>query len=395
MKKYLKLLMYKTRILNFIYKLFWIFPIKNNKIFCLNFDGKQYGESPKYIVEELNKNSEYDVVWGIKDIDKTEKNIRYVKMYTFNFFYELATSKIWIFNTRKKFFISKRKKQYYVQTWHGCIALKKIEKDVEELLPKTYIMDAKKDSKDIDLFVSSNKIFSEQCKTAFDYYGEIIEEGTPKNDLLINGKFNKEELYKKLNINKDVKLILYAPTFRENYENDPYDIDLQEMINKLEEITNQKWLACVKFHPNYLYTNKYQQENKCDKIKIEEIKNLDIVELILLADIVITDYSSIMFDAMIINKNVILYVKDLKEYNKERGMYFDIENLPFIVAYNNEDLLNKMEKNIYSNQYLETYKEFKRKIGLNETGHASKSIAERIEKQIKMNESRKEENGNT
>lgn len=378
MKNSIKYILYKTKLLNLFYMLFYIFPVRNNKVICSNFDNKGYGDSPRYIVEEiLKKRPDAKILWICNKKDLLPDNIQQVKPYSLKYFYELATSKIWIFNTRKKIFIKKRKNQFYVQTWHGCIAMKKIEKDCEDKLDKVYLLHSKTDSKDIDLFVSSNKVFSEQIKRSFEYNGKIIEYGTPKNDILVNNK-NKDEKYKKIiyekfNIKNNTKIVLYAPTFRDvesNYKYKPYDINLNEVIKKLEKQTNSEWNAIVRLHPKLKDKELLQYDS--EKIIYKNTTNIDISELVLGSDLIITDYSSVMFDGMIAEKHVMLYTKDYNEYYKNRGCYFSLDDLPFKYGINNRDFINKI--NYYDN-YIEKYSKFEKNIALNETGNSSKKIA--------------------
>ena len=109
----------------FLYYFFGIFPIKKNKIFIQNFNGKGYGDNPKYIVEEiLRRDLDFVLVWAVmpklsKNFPKGIKTVRYKSIRAI---YEEATAKIWIDNCRKQLYVRKRKEQYYIQTWHGMIS---------------------------------------------------------------------------------------------------------------------------------------------------------------------------------------------------------------------------------------------------------------------------------
>lgn len=381
MKSKIKLFLYKSRILELLYCLFWIFPIKKNKIICSNFEGKSFAESPKYIAEQLIKNyKNLDVVWVSNKKIELPSGIRLVKLNTIRYFFELATSKIWIFNSRKKVFLKKRNRQYYIQTWHGCIALKKIEQDALDSLEDVYKLHAQADSKDIDLFVSSNTYFSRQCEKTFCYYGEIIENGTPKNDIFLNNEFKNvamKKIYKELKIDYQTQILLYAPTFRDSYDLKPYDLNLEKVLKRLEEKTDKKWVAIVKFHPKLNEMDKIKYNTS--KIITENIDKLDISELIIASEIVITDYSSVMFDGMICDKKVLLYVKDYENYYENRGTYFKLEELPFYKASSTNEFIENLNRIFEDpNEYISKYVLFKKRIGLNETGKSSELIAKRI-----------------
>jgi CDP-glycerol glycerophosphotransferase len=119
------------RILVFLYYLFRIFPIHKNKIFIQNFNGKGYGDNPKYIVEEiLRRRFDYVLVWAVRpkfshNFPQAVKTVPYKRIRAI---YEEVTAKIWIDNCRKQLYVRKRKGQYYIQTWHGTVNLKKLKK---------------------------------------------------------------------------------------------------------------------------------------------------------------------------------------------------------------------------------------------------------------------------
>ena len=335
----LKSIIYRTGILSLPFYIFRLFPINKNKIICSNFYGKGYGDSQRYIIDELLKrnNKKYDIVWVVQNENITgfPKEVRTVKINSLKYIYELVTAKVWIFNTRKNIIVKKRKNQFYIQTWHGGIALKKIEKDAIDKLDKNYINQAKEDSKDIDLLVSNGKFCTDMYKRAFWYDKEIIECGLPRNDILVNGDRQKIKKIVKdfFGIKDNENIILYAPTFRNEYINNPYDIDFNNVIKVLKQITNEDWKVLIRLHPGQKNPEKYV---KFSENIINAFKYKDIQELILSSNILITDYSSTMFEAMIANIIVVLYANDIDNYRNERGMYFEFEELPFKLTRNNK-----------------------------------------------------------
>lgn len=380
MKK-IKKIFYDMGILSMPFYLSRIFEIKKNKIVCSNFYGNGYGDNPKYICEELLKDKgKYDIVWVVKKNTKQEfpDEIRTVKINTLRYIYELSTAKIWIFNCRKNRAIKKRKGQYYIQTWHGGIALKRIEKDAENKLDMNYIIQAKEDSKAIDLMISNGKFCTNMYKNAFWYNNEIAEVGSPRNDIFINENkiLIKKNVCNYYNLPEDTNILLYTPTFRDKYLKNPYDINFLNVIELLEKKTGKKWITFIRLHPKENCPEKFVEFS--EKV-INTTQYKDIQELIISSDLLITDYSSTMFDAMIANGNVVLYANDIKEYNAERGMYFKFEELPFMLASNNDELLYIL-KNINFRNEKKKYYDFKKRIGLKENGTASKTIANIIER---------------
>ena len=94
-------------------------------------------------------------------------------------------------------------------------------------------------------------------------------------------------------------------------------------------------------------------------------------------DLLITDYSSVMFDAMIVGKPVVLYIADYKDYAEERDYYFGFDELPFDIAYSHSDIIRIIADNSYG-EFRERYAAFEKRVGLKRTGHAGRLVAERI-----------------
>ena len=369
-----------TFIKTILYYLFCLLPIKKNKIVCCNFYVKAYGDNPKYIAEELRKaKANYDIVWvcQAKYANTVPKDIRTVCS-GLKILYEYATAKVWISNVRLPRYYYKRKNQFYLQTWHGGLGLKKCEKDVLNTLTRDYIKTIDADSKKIDLAVSNSKFLTNLYKTAMNYHGKVIEYGLPRNDALVNMKKNYDYLKKELNI-KTKKVLLYAPTFRDNYRISAYNIDTQAIINALQKSTKEDWTILVKFHPNVANTNDIISFN-------EQVINCsdygDINELFNICDALITDYSSCMFDYMLLNRNVYLYTPDLDIFMEERNFMIDILTLPFPLAKTNQELLECIKNNSTKEKFNE-YSKFNKKYGLNETGKSAEKISIIIDKIIK------------
>ena len=163
-----------------------IFKINNKKIVFDNFNGKGFGCNPKYIATELIKeNVDCDMVWLVNDMNtEMPKEIRKVKYGSFKSYYELTTAKIWIDNVRNYKGIPKKKKQFYIQTWHASIGFKKCEADIEKLLPEQYVKEAKNDGQITDLMISDSNFVTNVFKSAFWYNGKIEQIGLPRNDIL-------------------------------------------------------------------------------------------------------------------------------------------------------------------------------------------------------------------
>ncbi|MDR7073366.1 CDP-glycerol glycerophosphotransferase family protein [Fictibacillus barbaricus] len=362
--------------------LFNMFPIKKNKIFLFSYYGSQFGGSPKYITEFILGNypsDKYDLVWAFNKPESKQNiiGVRKVRTMSLKYFYEICTSKIIITNFRTTDLFVKRKNQYYIQTWHSSLRLKQIEKDAEDALPPYYVKMAKKDSLKCDLLLSGSRFSTEIFKRSFWYDGEIFEHGIPRNDLLFQKNEQKSvEIKKRLNIQQDSKILLYAPTFRKNNRLDVYDLDFSQIEQKLSNKFGGEWLVLVKLHPHLVSQSSQLTfgENVVDVTSYDDVQ-----ELLLISDVLISDYSSLIFDFSITQRPCFLYVPDLLEYtNNDRDLYFDLMELPFVSATSNHDLLEKIESFQYKS-YEEDLRRFLSEVGSFEDGRASEYLMQHIQ----------------
>ena len=368
-------------ILRFFYRFLWflflIFPIQKNKVVFQSFSGRGFSDNPKYIaLEVIKKAPEIKIYWAgdKKQTSDLPGGIRFVKYKSIKYLYTMATAKVWVDNIRKPFFI-KKKGQYYLQTWHGGLGLKKVEKDVLDKLDNKYIKWAKRDARATDLMISSSKTLSQIYRSAFWYdKGDILEKGLPRNDLLLNfSKDKPNQIKNRLGINRKSKVLLYTPTFRDDGSTDAYDIDFFMLASALKKRFGGNWTILLRLHPNIAKTN--------INISASFIKNVssynDIQELYLITDFLITDYSSTIFDFTLTEKPSLLYASDIEKYAKLRDYYFDFSELPFELCKTNRELENSI-LNFDMQKHKRKIKEFNALHGLSESGKASSYVAKWI-----------------
>ena len=356
-----------------------LFPVNQIKIVVSNFYGRGYGDNPKYIIEKLLESTEkFKIIWLIKnDAEKSTlpEGVEACRINSIRSIYHLSTAKIWIDNCRKGFVMFKRKNQLYIQTWHG-FALKRIEQDVIENLSKKYIQNAKSDSKKIDLIISDSSFMTDIYKSHFWYNGNVVEIGSPRNDIIINTHTSlKEKIFNEFNINTNKKLILYAPTFRADGSNAAYSLDYNNLIIACKKKFGEDFSVLVRLHPNVVKNSKFM---KFDGVNIINASFYpDMQELLAAVDIVITDYSSLMFDFALSYKPCFQFALDIDEYKKDRNFYFDIYNLPFMLAKSNEELVNNI-LSFDEKQYKTKLEEFYDSVGMIMSGSASRQCADII-----------------
>lgn len=363
----------KGRIGRFMMRVFALFPLQKKVVFS-SFDGNNYGDNPKAVFEKLQDiHATARIIWLLYDDRKVIEGANVVKAYSIKALYHQATAKVWVFNSRQREWMVKRKGQTYIQTWHGNIAMKKIEKDALDRLPEYYVKEAKHDSEMADFFISGSGWSSENYKSAFWYDGEILEVGIPRSDVFYGDlSIIKNKVFSHYKLEKDAKMALYAPTFRNNSKN-TYSLNYQQLKKALEDKWPGKWHIVVRLHPNI---QREQSSYLFDEGLLNGSTYPDINELIISSEIVITDYSSCMFDALEAKRKVLLYVPDLDEYtNEERGTYFTVDELPFLYATNNGELSNAILE-FNEKIYKEKGRAFLEKCVIYNNGTAASQIAE-------------------
>ncbi|MDE6876008.1 MAG: CDP-glycerol glycerophosphotransferase family protein [Lachnospiraceae bacterium] len=382
-----------------------LFPVdKKLVVFCSVWG---YGDNARYVAEELcarkrsGKDRELKLVFITNRPEQVPKNLPLGARKTNSPAAVLALSraKVWVDNNRKEAYIRKRRGQYYIQLWHGGIALKKIEGDCEEALGEEYIRRAKKDSEHTDLFVSNSTFCTRMYRRAFWAESEIMECGSPRNDRFVEERAQKqtsifgsepagmENLPLESGVTKSRrarkpelngtpdsrKIAVYAPTYRGNRK-DYCDFNADRLRAVLKERFGGQWEILVRLHP-LVAGGRALAEKK----GVRDISNApDLYSFLYRADVLITDYSNTMFEFSMTGKPVFLYADDLEEYRKERGFYFDFDSLPFPRAASEEELFAQIS-DYRVEDYEKPLQEFFEKVGLKEGGSAAAAVADRVE----------------
>ena len=357
--------------------LFKLIPLKNKVVFSC-FSGKKYGDNPKIISNELYiENPEIKQIWLVrnkKNMDMPE-NIVQVKWGSISMIYHLATAKVWVDSHTKPLWVKKREKQFYINTWHGGLGMKKIEGDVKEKLTERDIKRIKHNSSMIDVLISNSDWLTQIYKRAFWYNGKIEKIGYPKTDYLlkINNEI-KKKVYHYFNLNYDDKIFLYTPTMRDNPKKEDFELNAKKIIEALKNKFGGNWKILIKLHP----VNEHFIENlKLTDQIIDATNYPDILELTFASEFFVTDYSSGIFDAAILYKKSLIFAHDEEEYTKERGLYIKLEELPFLISRNTNELCDNI-LNFNYDKYCKEVDAYFSKVGLIKDGHATERIVKMI-----------------
>jgi CDP-glycerol glycerophosphotransferase len=299
-----------------------------------------------------------------------------------DYYRHLAQSEYVIFNTRHPKRIVKKEDQVYVCTWHGT-PLKRLGFDQGNLyLDNPRSKHAyRKDSSEWDYMISPNPYTTDILRSAFAYEGEIIESGYPRNDILYNASSEDiEKIRESLKLPKDKKIILYAPTWRDDdyYDTASVKFNLQLDLNRLKEEFQDEYIVLLRLH--YFIADNVDLSG-CEDFAFNVSDYEDIAELYLISDLLITDYSSVFFDFANLRRPILFYTYDLEKYeNVLRGFYIDINTeVPGPLLKNNDEVVEAIS-NIDSieKEYKERYDEFYDRFCSIEDGNASQRIYNRL-----------------
>ena len=371
----------KALIRRLIWGVCFFFPIKKNRIVFSSYYGRGYGDNLKYICDKLT-NAGFDIIWLVKTTDEARflpDNVKPVKTGLRSVYY-LTTANVWINNCRSGF-LFKKKKQFYIQTWHGGGGQKRCELDVVDKLEHSYVKMAKRDAQMTDLMVSESRFMTDLYYNSFWYNGPVYECGYPRYDILLNeDKKIVQKVYDYFNIEKAKKIVLYAPTFRADNSFDAYNIDFNRLIVNLKKKFNEDYVVLVHLHPNVANIDgKFIYDGQS---VINSTFYPDTQELLVAASILVGDYSSINYDFSLKRLPVFRYAADLDEYQQDRDFYYSFEEYPYPYAKNNDEL-EKLILNFDNEKYLVDLNEFFKKIGAVFCANSAQKIADIIKDYIK------------
>lgn len=338
-----------------------VFPIKKNLVSVCTFEGKGgFGCNPKYIVMELHKQDpSIEFVWFVnKDVIDEKEFPEYIKKIPNTLWsraYWLSKSKVWIDNYRKPYGTTKRKGQYYINTWHGTVGFKSIGLWREDMFSQMAYRVSKNDSDMIDCICSDSRWCDEVFPKGLIYDGKIERTGYPRCDILFGSKEKERNRFRdKFKLSRNVRLLMYAPTFREKSNNgkrsvERYnsDIDFDRIIKSIKSRFGGEWVLVNRMHPQVAnLVSENEKVNREYKV-IDVSSEPDMYEILAAVDAVITDFSSVAFEAVFADIPVFMYANDIKQYMDERGGQQWIFNEDTMIpVHNNKEMIPSMDLEI-------------------------------------------------
>ncbi len=359
--------------------------VNPRKVVFESFEGRGYNDNPRFVSEKLHELCpEAEIVWIFRpDTIKTVQAPDYVKRIlplSWSGLREQATARFWVDNFRRtaNLYLN-TDRQYYINTWHGDRGFKKVGDDNDKLV-KAPVM---RMEKNCAMMIAGSEFGANNYRTAFHMKGDILMDGCPRNDMLLrNDPAQAADVRRRLGIAPETGILMYAPTYRDdrNREQAAQDpmLDMPRTLDFLEAHTAKRWVCLCRTH--YLSFGM----NVADDPRIIPASDWpEMAELLLVTDMLITDYSSCGADFTLLRRPMFLYQADVGEYlDQSRSFYFPMETSPFLIAHSQEEL-EKLILETDAAKARENGEALDRFFRTTETGHAAEAVCRYIMDRMK------------
>lgn len=364
------------------------YPIRNNKI-AVHSMGR-VADHAKYVIDRcLHTIPNLEVCWLLNELPAEQiDGVTYVLKNNRKAVLDATVdAKLWIDDYLGAFWMEKRPEQIMIELKHwSSITLKSFGFTLERKRNVLSNIQACEDmASKIDYVVIGSDFDERTCKEGFEVEKEYLLLGSSRSDILFGGEQYKKQILSAISTSEEYKYLLYAPTFRtassvdasgntvlNSYYSTHGELDYERLGQALEKRFGGKWKILLRLHP---VIAKQSKIHKLPDNVIDCSDYPDSQELVLVSDLVITDYSSIVFEPAFVHKPVLLFCTDLEEYlSSERDLLLDYRKLPFMIAANNDELENNV--NIFDYEdYEKVLMTFFDEYGVYEDGHASERTA--------------------
>ncbi|MFF9106827.1 CDP-glycerol glycerophosphotransferase family protein [Streptomyces sp. NPDC014805] len=358
-------------------------PLTDTVLYA-SFSGRQFSDSPRAVYEQLlRQGADLEHVWVVEDLRaEIPEGVKVIRRWSREWYEALGRSRYIVTNTHLPHWIRRRDGQVIVQTWHGT-PLKRIGHDIDsvQFADRKYLQKVAEETPSWSFLISPNRFSTPIMRRAFQFEGEILESGYPRNDVLLSGE--TEELAKsvreRIGLPADKKVVLYAPTWRDDqfYRAGNYKFDMRLDVKKAAERLGDDHVLLVRKHSNIVDA----VPGAGDGFVFDVSSYPDIAELFLITDVLVTDYSSLMFDFANTGRPMLFFTYDLEYYRDQlRGFYFDFEQkAPGPLLQTSDELIDALaDIERISGSYTDAYREFKDVFCDLDDGHAAERVISRM-----------------
>lgn len=368
-----------------IYYLLWVLPLRN-RVVASAYGGHQYADNPRFITEQIHQDDpSVEIIWVMRK-DARVETPGYVKTVSgiFSVMIAYATAGVWIETHHIPLYVTRRKSQMMIETWHGGLGIKRIGNDAVYYERKRGV------NPHVAHTVASASVFLSNCdhltsiyREGFGYKGKVWKCGFPKNDALLLPPDNARAAVRaSYGLPQESRILVYAPTFRQ-YKTDgnTYGVKMDELRAVLQKCWGGEWTLIVRWHP-ILASNFTSPAEMYGNAVLDGSFYPNMQELIQGCDVFLTDYSSAVFDAAQCGVPCFLYTPDFEKYKDERGVYYELDELPFPHGDDNAELCKCVE-NYDKEKAKRDWQAFIQRTGLYESGHAARDVAALAEAWLK------------
>ena len=343
-----------------------------------SFQGKVIGDSSLDIYLELKRRRpDLELIWTTSAKTEAPAGSRAVRHGSKEWLRAIATSKYLVNNTNFPWYFRKVQGQVYLQTWHGT-PLKRLGRDIENNhLTKSYLDTMDREASYWDYLISPSPFCTQIFPGAFNYRGEIIETGYPRNDRLSKiDSAARQRIRAKIGISDPSEtVVMYAPTWRDYNRSATGNWQSVNFMNENIELP-EGFTMIYRGHTNTHAVHKNDVAGRA----IDVTMYPDVTELYLAADVMITDFSSVMFDYTVTGKPIMFLAPDLERYRAERGFYFDFEDTaPGPILNSEQEVLQTLGRiDQVSKLYEKRYRAWQQKFNGLEDGNSAARVVDLV-----------------
>ncbi len=347
-----------------------------NSVFFESFYGQNASCNPRAIDRELARvRPDITRYWGVADASVLvpEGSIPLIEG-SASWWEVRANSKLIVINDWLRNRYKARKSQKVLQTWHGTM-LKRLALSRRPINLRL-VLASLRERRRWDILLAQNEHAKRVFRRAYAYFRSIWVEGYPRNDILFSG--DASGIRKALQIPPSSKVLLYAPTWRDDRPGHVDHLNVAELRKRL----GAEWVVLVRGHSKSIELGK----NVLADGVIDVTRYPDVSDLFLVADLLVTDYSSVMFDFTVTGKPILFFTPDFEHYRQKlRGFYFDLLPIaPGPVVTTSEELFEAViNAEQDRDRYREKYAEWRERFNSRDDGHsASRVVARLIDEKI-------------
>ncbi len=286
--------------------------------------GNDLGDSPGAIQREIvRRRLPVETGWVLDPALPAPGGVQVLRRQSLRYLWAMGRARVWVSNQNMPALVPRPPRTYYVQTWHGT-PLKRMLHDLDSVVGRDagYVGRVDRMISEWSVLLSPGPWATERFRSAFRYDGDVIEAGYPRNDVLVTGAEERAgAVRRRLGLARSKKVLVYAPTFRDDQRTgNRFTFTLPLDLDALVRLAGEEYEILVRLHPVVR-----------GKVRLpwgvhETGAGFEMDDLLAAADVLVTDYSSVMFDYSVLGRPMVFYVPDLDHYRDDlRGFYLDFE----------------------------------------------------------------------